>query len=305
MIIADFCGIESRVTAWVSGQQSKLDQWANFDRTGDPEDEPYFITGHQIFGLPKEQAREPGKTGDLAFGYMGGVGAWLKLAPPGDTSTEVEIKRRQQTWRRAHPHTVRFWHEIDRAAKTAVRHPGKIVPCRGLAFRYCTDSFLRMRLPNGRKLAYPFPKLKSNNRGDAVVVFMDNQKGKWGENRHGHGAYGGTWTENAVQAIARDLFVEAMQRLEAAGYEIVLHAHDEAVAEVPDDFGSIEEFLQIFTALPAWASGLPVAAKARVGNRWCKIKPAGTSEPEPQDEPTPEGLTADDDGDDAELNRSR
>ena len=82
---------------------------------------------------------------------------------------------------------------------------------------------------------------------------MDSQKGRWGENRHGHGAYGGTWTENAVQAIARDLFVEAMQRLEAAGYGIVLHAHDEAVAEVPDDFGSVEEFLRIFTALPAWA----------------------------------------------------
>jgi DNA polymerase len=298
LIIADFSGIESRMTAWVSGQQSKLDQWATFDRTGNAEDEPYFITGHQIFGLPKDRAREPGKTGDLAFGYMGGLGAWMKLAPPGHTSTEIEIKRRQQTWRRAHPHTMRFWYALDRAAKTAVRHPGRIVSCRGLAFRYCADSFLRMRLPNGRKIAYPFPKLKTNHRGDSAVVFMDNQKGQWGENRHGHGAYPGTWMENAVQAIARDLFIEAMQRLEAAGYGIVLHAHDEAVAEVPADFGSVADFLQIFTALPAWASGLPVAAKARVGDRWCKIsKPEVTSEPEPEDEPTPEGLTDDDGGD--------
>ena len=137
LIIADLSGIESRMTAWVSGQQSKLDQWANFDRSGNPEDEPYLITGHKIFGLPKDRAREPGKTGDLAFGYMGGVGAWMKLAPPGDTSTEIEIKRRQQIWRRAHPHTVRFWHALDRAAKSAMRHPDKIVPCRGLAFRYC------------------------------------------------------------------------------------------------------------------------------------------------------------------------
>ena len=79
---------------------------------------------------------------------------------------------------------------------------------------------------------------------------------------------------------------------------IVLHAHDEAVAEVPDDFGSVDDFLRIFTALPAWASGLPVAAKARDGERWCKIsKPEAASEPEPEDEPTPEGLTDDDDGD--------
>ena len=293
LIIADFSGIESRVTAWISGQQSKLDQWANYDQTGDPGDEPYFLTGHKIFGLPKEQARAPGKTGDLAFGYMGGVGAWAKLAPAGDTSTEAEIKHRQQTWRRAHPYTVRFWHALDRAAKTAVRDPGKIVPCRDVALKYCPDGFLRMRLPNGRKIAYPFPKLKADKCGNTSVVFMDNQKGRWGENRNGQGAYGGTWVENLVQAIARDLFIEAMQRLEAAGYGIVLHAHDEAVAEVPADFGSIEDFTRIFTELPSWAAGLPVAAKARTGERWCKIKAA--SEPELQDEPTLEGLTEDDD----------
>jgi DNA polymerase len=275
-IAADYSGIESRVTAWASGQQSKLEQWATFDRTGNPEDEPYFITGHRIFGLAKELARDPGKTGDLAYGYMGSIGAWRKLAPPGDTSTDDEIQRRKQDWRRAHPQTERFWYALDRAAKTAVRHPGKIVPCRGVAFRFY-DCFLRMRLPNGRKIAYPFPRLKTNSRGDSAVVFMDNLQGRWVECRHGQGAYGGTWTENAVQAIARDLFIEAMQRLDAAGYSIVLHAHDEVVAEVPIDFGCAEEFQQIFTALPNWATGLPLAAKVRVGERFCKIPAPGAT----------------------------
>ena len=48
LLIGDFSGIESRVTAWVSGQQSKLDQWAKFDRTGDPRDEPYYIIGREL-----------------------------------------------------------------------------------------------------------------------------------------------------------------------------------------------------------------------------------------------------------------
>jgi hypothetical protein len=130
-----------------------------------------------------------------------------------------------------------------------------------------------MRLPSGRKLAYPFPRLITTPHGECAVLYKDNQQGKWVDCHFGHGAYGGIWTENAVSAVARDLFAAAMQRLEAAGYPIVLHVHDEIVAEVPDGFGSPDEFLQILTILPDWAAGLPVAAKVREGQRFCKIKP--------------------------------
>ena len=102
-------------------------------------------------------------------------------------------------------------------------------------------------------------------------MFMDNDKGKWVECRGGQGAYGGIWIENAVQAIARDLFAAAMPRLENASYRIVLHIHDEICVEVPEDFGSAEEFLQIITTRPGWAEGLPIAAKVREGERFCKI----------------------------------
>ena len=272
LITADFSGVESRITAWVSGQQSKLDQWAKFDRTQDLEDEPYFILGSKTFGLPREQARAIGKVGDLAFGYMGGEGAYRKLAPPGDASAREQIKQRQQAWRNANSETVRFWSAVNRAAIKAIQKPGTVMQCKKIAFE-CNGAFLFMHLPSGRKIAYPFPHLKTNNRGDCVVVFMDNDKGKWVECRNGQGAYGGTWIENAVQAIARDLFAAAMPRLESAGYRIVLHIHDEICAEVPEDFGSAEEFLQIITTPPGWAEGLPIAAKVREGQRFCKITP--------------------------------
>jgi hypothetical protein len=124
LIDADFSGIESRVLACLSGQQSKLDQWAQFDRTGNPLDEPYHILGAS-FGLPPDQVRDKGKTGDLAFGFMGSVGAYRKFAPD-DPATDAEIKRYQIAWRDAHPETVRFWGAMNRAAIIAVRQPGKI-----------------------------------------------------------------------------------------------------------------------------------------------------------------------------------
>src|SRR5262249_17812508 len=152
---------------------------------------------------------------------MGGVGAWRKLAPADDASTEAEIKHRQQAWRNAHPQTVRFWRALDRAAVWAMQKPGKFISCGRIAFDY-DGTFLRMRLPSGRQIAYPLPRMMTNERGDCVVVYMDNQQGKWVDCRHGQGAYAGIWIENAVQAVARDLFAAAMPRLEAAGYPIVL-----------------------------------------------------------------------------------
>jgi DNA polymerase len=46
--------------------------------------------------------------------------------------------------------------------------------------------------------------------------------------------YGGKLTENIVQAIARDLLADAMRRVDAAGFDIVMHVHDELVCEIND-----------------------------------------------------------------------
>jgi DNA polymerase len=266
-LIGDFSGIESRVLAWVSGQQSKLEQWAKFDRTGDPKDEPYYLLGLGC-GRPEECARSIGKTADLAFGYMGGPGAWDRLAPDDDTSTEDDKRRYQKTWRRLHPQTVQFWGSINRAAINAVRKPGTTFNCRRLAAVYNGESFLRITLPSGRALSYPSPRLARDKFDNAIVMFKDNAGGKFVDCRFGQGAYGGLWTENIIQAVSRDPLAAAMQRLEAAGYPIVLHVHDEIVAEAPIGFGNLEEFTRLITALPDWAEGLPVAdASASRRNR--------------------------------------
>jgi DNA polymerase bacteriophage-type len=279
LLIGDFSGIESRVLAWASGQQSKLELWTRFDRTGDPNDDPYVVIGRAL-GHAESAARAAGKIADLAFGFQGGVGAYRNFAPEDDDADEAKIKQYRDGWRQQHPKTVRFWTALDRAATNAIRRPGTSFSVG--RFSYCLEApFLRARLPSGRSISYPFAEIvpELDRFGHTRATFLDTANNKWAPCNHGHGAYGGIWCENAISGIARDLLAAAMQRLEAAGYPVVLHVHDEIVAEVPDGFGSLEEFRRLITALPDWAEGLPVAAKVREGMRFSKPDKPESAEP--------------------------
>jgi DNA polymerase len=281
LVCADLSGIESRVCAWLSGQRSKLELWRTFDRARDPTDDPYLILGLRL-GLSPEKARAGGKIADLAFGFSGGIGAWKNIAPEDDASTDAEIKQKQQAWRDQHPETVKYWWWLDRSAIKAIEVPGQVIRCNRIAFEY-DGTHLYMHLPSGRRLTYPFARLMIGERGTPVVTFKEANK--WVECRNGRGAYGGLWMENAVQAVARDLFAAAMPRLEATGYKIVFHVHDEIAAEVPIEFGTVEEFEQLMVELPDWASSLPLAAKARNGQRFAKIEAPSSEDPPAEDPP--------------------
>ena len=241
LVHGDYSAIESRATAWITDERTKLAQWKKFDDSGDPHDEPYYQLGRAL-GFPEETARAYGKIADLAFGYGGGINAYKRFAPEDDTTSDLEIENYKRIWRAQHPQTVQFWHGIERTAVNAVHHPLTIVRY-GRLFLECRPlheiPFLFIKLPSGRELAYPFVKLIRNARGNVAVSFMDNQLGKWVEVRQGRGVWGGTFIENIVQGIARDHLAAALRRLEAAGYPVVLHVHDGIACEVLDGAGNV------------------------------------------------------------------
>jgi DNA polymerase len=238
LLKVDYSGIESRVLAWIANERTKLAQWAAFDASGALVDDPYYQLGRAC-GFPEETARAFGKVCDLAFGYGGAVRAFRNFCPDDFEVSDEQIQIYKQTWRDRHPQTRLFWYGINDHAIAAVRDAPETIRYGRFALqcrRLHNAPFLFVKLTSGRALAYPYVKLIKNDRGADAISFMDNSitNGSWTEYRPGKGIWGGVFTENLTQAIARDWLAAAMLRAEAAGYPVVLHVHDEIVCEVPD-----------------------------------------------------------------------
>lgn len=161
------------------------------------------------------------------------------------------------------------WRAQEDAAVAAVQTPDTEIVCGRIKWIF-QGRFLRCILPSGRSNVYVDPwleeKMTSWGESKLSLHFMGMKDGRWGRDH----TYGGKLVENEVQAIARDLLAEGMIECEKAGYHVVMHVHDEAVVEIPEDFGSIEEFESLIAHLPEWATGLPLKAEGEMMERYRK-----------------------------------
>lgn len=213
------------------------------------------------------------------------------------------------SWRAAHPHVVHFWRALEDAAIEAVEYPGQVINVPGGLVKYRkAGDFLQCKLPSGRCITYPYAEMKRfpsmnweakrdelkyalehappEDKAMLVTKIAEHERNiewaasltywgvsskagsskKWKQQR----AYGGLLAENVTQAVARDCLAEAIPRLEAAGYPVVMHVHDEIVSEVPNSKGDLKEFAHIMCAQNEWAAGLPVVAAGWEGERYRK-----------------------------------
>lgn len=255
--VADFSAIEARVIAWIAGEQWRQEVFA---QGGDI----YCASASQMFHVPvvkhgvNGHLRQKGKIAELALGYGGSVGALKAMGALNYGLTEEELKPLVDAWRQSNPRIVKFWWDVDRAATTCVRDRAP-AETHGIRFLY-QSGMMFIVLPSGRKLVYVKPKMGVNRYGSESVTYegVGEQK-KWLRLE----SYGPKFVENIVQATARDILVEAMRRLEAAGYQIVMHVHDEAVIEAPAD-ASLDDICAIMGQTPAWAEGLLLRADGYV-----------------------------------------
>lgn len=274
LLDADFSSIEARVISWLAGEQWRLEVFKTHGKI-------YEASASQMFGVPLElikkgnpeyALRQRGKVAELALGYQGSTGALVKMGALDMGLSEEELPDIVSRWRDANKRIRDLWYAMEAAAVSVIQNgtptglhnillAREVDPSNGL-------DFLTIRLPSGRKLYYANPSLGVNQWGNPSIMYkgMDQTTKKWKQIE----TYGGKLVENCVQAIARDCLAEAVERLEAMGYAVVFHVHDEVVIECTPDRADLDRVAAIMSQPLTWAPDLPLGADGWIGEFYKK-----------------------------------
>ena len=242
-VVCDYSSIEARVMAWLTGEQWMIDAFRN-------DEDIYVATAAKLGGPEKGFDRQHGKVASLALQYRGGIGAMLAMGGrnilPKNTPEDVLRKRLQEIvniWRAQSPAVRRFWAQLERILGTGggvdtglvsieVKGQDRYVwlpSKRPIVYRGLTRRWKQPLDVDGTPLgpARLVPHVLNTGGDRARVPYKP--------------LHGGIITENIVQAVARDILVQALRALEEAGWPVVTHIHDEVVCEIPADKRSLSE----------------------------------------------------------------
>lgn len=282
LVASDFSSVEARGVAWVAGASSLVQLFASGGKV-------YEEFAGKVYGvrpgdiLKDSIERFLGKTAVLGCGYgMGGKKFVATCEAQGKTVSEEEGKRVVDAYRSEYPEIPELWRGLEKVAIAATQNPGKPYVYEGgvriTFFHHKEDGFLMMQLPSGRKLYYRKPRVIQvatafGTRLALEYSTVNSVTRKWQREV----TWGGRLTENAVQAICRDLMAEAMLRVRRAGYTIVMTVHDEVVALLSLEQSEDPEYHKgviqtLMTTVPDWAEGFPIDATADYGKRYSDAK---------------------------------
>lgn len=270
LFVADFSKIEVAVLWWLADNEPGL----KILRSGK---DPYKYMAAANTNRLYEAIEDEGD--DRQLGKAQVLGCGFGMGPPKFQKTAWDMYRLKLTleqaqlavanYRQANAAVPALWKAYEKAAVQAVETGG--VYYAGQCKFFVKDRFLWIQLPSGRRLAYRDPQISWREtefgpRKTLEFWAVNSKTKKWALER----TWGGTITENIVQAVARDLMMPAMVRLEKSGYKALLMVHDEGITEKPIGKGSIDEFVNIMCEPPPWGRGLPLEAKGWKGPRYRK-----------------------------------
>lgn len=260
-VVCDYSSIEARVMAWLANEQWMIDAFRN-------DEDIYVATAEKLGGKDRGFDRQHGKVASLALQFRGGVGAMLAMGGrnilPKNTPEDILRKRLQEivnVWRDASPAIRRFWAQLERIINTG----GGVDT--GLVNIEVKGQDRYVWLPSGRPIVYRGLTRRWKQPLDAdgaplgparLVPHVLNTGADRARVPY-KPLHGGIITENIVQAVARDILVQALRNLEEAGWPVVTHIHDEVVCEIPADKRGLDgealvaEVSEIMCRPPAWA----------------------------------------------------
>lgn len=263
-VVADYAQIEARILAWVANDRTLIEAFR------DPSRDIYCEFAEEFYMRPVvkgDDERQLGKLGVLATGYgVSGKGIQRQAPSYGVTLDDKAGRKIVALYNDSFPAVSKFRDAAIKAAKRCLRSPGYRERV-GVVEFFRSGSFLVLVLPSARELRYFKPSLSEDHDG---FDFSRRLGASMVRTRMWHGAL----TENIVQAIAADIKLDAMKRLEDVyKAKLILEVHDEIVAECPDFEAEtlLKAMLGVMSSPPDYVPSGLLGAEGAIVKRYTKV----------------------------------
>lgn len=253
-VVADLSQIEARITLWFAQDRetldlvkSGMDLYEAHARATMGYNDPMKLKEYDK--LHGTHIRQMAKVRVLGLGFGCGAEKFIHVAKIMGNVT-LSLLESQQTvdeYRASNRKVVSLWRRTE-------GH---------LAKHANTGADAVFELPSGRKIAY-----RDIKRAGKKLTTVSCQGGSLFRKS----IWGGTLTENLVQATARDVLAHYIRILTEEGFDIRLHVHDEIVILCDEKSAgtTLKRALEVMSVPPPWIADLPIEAEGSFTKRYTK-----------------------------------
>ena len=162
------------------------------------------------------------------------------------------IGRLINTYRSTYSRIPEYWKAVEKAFRWVVKYPHESISVGKLNF-WNNDGVAHLQLPSGRELLYPDCRITKDGKYDTL---------HW---KYGH-LWGGTITENIIQAMGADLLRYWILKAEESELRVAHHIHDSIYCAAEEKWGNtaLNALTIIMLDKPSWAEGLPLGVEGKI-----------------------------------------